>query len=269
MKELKFNLKNMINKKEFYLAIMGVLLINLIHVILVVNRVISLKTPLEKTMTAEYQFLFYNSEITFGAIIVIALPILCGAIFSDCNVLENARKTTNLLHVRINPKKNIFVRAVLSFFLTFSISLFGFLLNYFLLRIIFGSGNLITFSQELPFFQYPDTVFLGNILNSNPTLFVFLICSLVSITLGLISSLSYLLSNLVNRKIIIYFIPFILIILWEVITIVLKVHSISILSALQPFETSKLSLYVKVFAILGIFNVLAFLLSLFKKDTLL
>lgn len=53
MKEFKYNIKILLRKKELYYCIIGVLLINAIHVILVINHY----SPNMILKTGEYQFI--------------------------------------------------------------------------------------------------------------------------------------------------------------------------------------------------------------------
>ena len=56
MKEFKYNIKILLRKKELYYCIIGVLLINAIHVILVINHY----SPNMILKTGEYQFILYS-----------------------------------------------------------------------------------------------------------------------------------------------------------------------------------------------------------------
>ena len=172
MKEFKYNIKILLRKKELYYCIIGVLLINAIHVILVINHY----SPNMILKTGEYQFILYNNEVTIMSLVIIALPILTSLVLSDTSWNDKHLGYNNYLYTRLNIKKNIFSRLFLSFITTFIICFVGFILNYLTLRFIFGSGNLITNFQELPYDQViASEFFLDSIRYYNPILFIILI----------------------------------------------------------------------------------------------
>lgn len=269
MKELKFNIKCILHRKELYIAVLSILLINLFQVYLCVKDFIDY--PSHLIPTAEYQFILYNVNVVLSAIIILIFPILFSTVFADATFLENQRKTTNLLYVRFNMKKNIIIRAILSFFITFIICFIGFMFNYLILRIIFGTGNLITPFQDTSFLLHTgDSFFLDNIRIINPRLFVTLISLSVSIIMGLLTMLSYSISSFIKQKVLIYFSPIIFLILWEVIVSFFHFNkSLSVITMLQPFSCYNLFNYVVVCLILIFINLLLLIVKLFQKDVLL
>lgn len=269
MKELKFNIKYLLKRKELYFSIFIILLINLIHVILCVNESLRLGTLMEQSHTAEYQFILYNSQIALNVLVIIVFPIALSLVFSDTSWLDNKNKTINLLYTRLNCRKNIFVRFCLSIVVAFIVSLLGFLFNYLLLRIIYGSGNNVTHFQSLPFYlESNSSWFLDSLRLANPTIFVITISFTVSILLGLLSGISYLCSFFVNQRVIIYFIPLIFLILTELVFPIIGLHNISFISMLQPF--SQFSIHDYIIGIIILLTVILGLLTIVlrKKDVL-
>lgn len=268
MKELKFNIQYMFQRKEFYLAIFISFAIQLIHVIL--NIQFYQSYYLEEIVSGEYQFILYNINISFNAIIVVIFPILFAMIFSDMNVLEDKRKTTNLLCMRLSKKKNILVRLFLSFMVTFGLSLIGFLYNYVLLRIIFGTGNLLSYTQEPAFLLQMDTTwFLDSIRIANPTLFILLISISVSFILGLLSSFSYAAANVINKKVVVYFVPLIFLIGWDILMAAFEIHKLSFIQFLQPFGAYMMKDYLLGCFLLLVFIFLLIIPKLCEKDNLI
>ena len=78
MKEFIYSLKCLIHKKEFYFAIIGILLINLIHVFLVIQ--FNLNALLETGYKAEYLYILYNPSVNLNMIIIIIFHIICSTI---------------------------------------------------------------------------------------------------------------------------------------------------------------------------------------------
>ena len=115
MKEFKYNIKILLRKKELYYCIIGVLLTNAIHVILVINHY----SPNMILKTGEYQFILYNNEVTIMSLVIIALPILTSLVLSDTSWNDKHLGYNNYLYTRLNIKKNIFSRLFLSFITNF------------------------------------------------------------------------------------------------------------------------------------------------------
>ena len=105
MKELKYNIKYLLNRKEFYFAILVTFTINLIQVFLSVHESLRLNQFFEELYTGEYQFILYNVNVNLHALIFVVIPIICSMVLSDSNLIENKLKTTNMLITRINYKK--------------------------------------------------------------------------------------------------------------------------------------------------------------------
>lgn len=105
MKEFKYNIKILLRKKELYYCIIGVLLINAIHVILVINHY----SPNMILKTGEYQFILYNKEVTIMSLVIIALPILTSLVLSDTSWNDKHLGYNNYLYTRLNIKKIFFL----------------------------------------------------------------------------------------------------------------------------------------------------------------
>ena len=270
MKELKFNIRYLLQRKELYFAIIVIFLINLTHLILCVNENIRLYSSIEQSFTAEYQFILYNAQISLNVLVITVFPIALSMIFSDTSWMDRKTKTLNLLYTRIDYKKNIIVRLCLSIVITFMISFLGFLFNYLLLRLIYGSGNHITYFQSLSF--YLDSLpeyFLDDLRLSNPTLFVITISCTVSLLLGLLSGLSYLGSFFVRQRVIVYFLPLIFLIVTTLLFPAIGMDRISYISMLQPFSVLSISNYmIGIVVLLGILSCLLFAV-LRNKDVLI
>ena len=269
MKELRYNIQYLLKRRELYFSTIVVLAINLIHVILCVNESLRLNSFIEHSYTAEYQFILYNSQVALNILVIIALPIAFSLIFSDTSWLDKKDKTLNLLYTRLNYKKNIFVRLCLSIIVTFIISFIGFFINYLLLRLIYGSGNNITYFQSLAFnLERGKSWFLDDLRMANPVAFIYAINCTVSISLGLLSGLSYLLSFFVKQRVIIYFTPVIFLIMTELIFPIIGLEGISFINMLQPF--SKLSFLNYLFGTLILVCMILIILlkNMRKKDVL-
>ena len=187
MKELKYNLKYILNKRELYFALIIIFSISLIHVILCFMESTRLGQFSNQMYTGEYQFILYNINTNFQSILFIVIPIVCSMILSDSSYYEDKLKLTNIFHNRLNYRKNIIVRILFCLILTFLICFICFIFNYVLLRIIFGTGNLVTFYQDVAFHSsYMPDLFLEDVRIANPFLFVVLISISTSFIYGLL-----------------------------------------------------------------------------------
>jgi hypothetical protein len=267
VKELKFNLQYLIKKKELYFAFIGVMIVNIIHVFLVMNQYSNWADDNYFTFyTGEYNSILYNNDITLYTIIIIAFPILLGMILSDSSWLDHKMKTDNFLYTRLHYKKNLFIRLILSMVITFIIAFIGFMFNYLSLISIFGSGNDAIIFQSL---AYDLTVipeyFLDIIRNSNPSLFIVLISCHVSLLLGLLSGLSYVLSFFTRQRLVIYFQVLLFIIVLELVLSFIGDNSFSIIKQMQPFSKFSFFHALIVYGLLLILNIGLFLFSTRKK----
>ncbi|RHN84181.1 hypothetical protein DW649_12080 [Coprobacillus sp. AM23-2] len=265
MKEFKYNIKILLRKKELYYCIIGVLLINAIHVILVINHY----SPNMILKTGEYQFILYNNEVTIMSLVIIALPILTSLVLSDTSWNDKHLGYNNYLYTRLNIKKNIFSRLFLSFITTFIICFVGFILNYLTLRFIFGSGNLITNFQELPYDQViASEFFLDSIRYYNPILFIILISLHESVIIGLLATISYSFSFFTMQKLIIYFQVTLIMIILEVVFSFIGISQFSIIKQLQPNSSFSVYQSIILYIVLSLIAITPVLLITKKGDIL-
>lgn len=269
MKELKFNIQYMLRKKEFFIALLITVLINLIHALLVTHNMVMHNTVVENSYSAEYLSILYNPLIAFNVIIVLIFPIVCSMIFSDSDWLEETMKTSNMLYTRINHRKNKIIRLILTFSVTVIITFTSFMINYLVLRIIFPSGNLYSYTQEIGFYLLKSDFFLDAIRIHNPVLFIVLINLSVSIALGILSGFSYACSFFVKNRIVLYFMPFIYIVVNEVVVSIINLKEIAIAKTLQPFGKYSISNYCIALGITAILGITLLTHKLKQKDQIL
>lgn len=269
MKELKFNIKYLLNRKEFYFALLIAFTISLIHAFLCVHESLRLNQFYEELHTGEYQFILYNVNVSLQTLIIIVFPIICSMVLSDSNLIENKLKTTNMLITRINFKKNILIRVLSCIIITIIICFTSFLFNYIVLRIVFGTGNSVTLTQGVAFhLAYLPGFFLDNMRIQNPVLFVILINLCVSFVYGLLSALSYAVSFFVKNRIFIYFVPLIFLILMDMLLHRIGLGNFSFLTIMQPFGKFSIGTYASCVGILIVIIMSLVCTILFKKDVL-
>lgn len=234
MKELKFNLKLLVYRKELYFAIFVIFLVNIIQCFMTIQYSSGLNFLVENGYSAEYQTILYNPMVALNSIIIIVFPVVCATIFSDSSWLEERHKTFNIIYPRLNHKKNSMIRYLLSLFIPFIVCFLGFMLNYGIMRLVFKSGTLLTFSNCFSFYLVPGNGFLDNLRLENPVQYIISISAVVSLAIGLLSSLSYSFSVFFKKRVFIYFIPLLTIIFIELVVAGFGLGNLSFLKLLQP-----------------------------------
>ena len=111
MKEFRFNWKYLLKKNEFWAAVFIVLAIN---VFAAGVSIFTYDSNFAMTMTADYQFVLNNVYVNMLAAVILIIPVALGLVFSDADWLEEKRRTDILLYARIDHRKNIVVRFVMS-----------------------------------------------------------------------------------------------------------------------------------------------------------
>ncbi len=269
MKEFKYNLKCLLKKRELYFSLIGIMLINLIHIFLVIHYNYNFHVLYETGRRAEYLYILYNSSVNLNMIIIIIFPVLASIIFSDISFLESKQKINNLLHTRLNSKKLIISRFILIIITVFLINFLAFLLNYVVLCFIYGSGNAVSHFQSPAFYMIiNEHVFLDSMRLSNLPLFLVCITAHVSFLISLLSGLSYAISFFVKQKIMIYISPFLILMLAELLLPLLNLNSYSIVGQLQPLSVfNGMNAIILYFALL-ICSVALIIAHCTKKDLL-
>lgn len=269
MKELKYSLKYILKSKEIYFALFSVLLVNLIHVFLVIHYNININVFFENGYRAEYLFILYNAFVSLNMIVIIIFPIISSTIYSDIGWNERKNKMRNILHFRVNNKKLIFVRFFIIILIVFLVNFIGFIMNYFALACIYGSGNAISYFQSPAFYQIGNNnMFLDSLRIMNPTLFSICISAHVSLLIALLAGLSYSISFFVKQKIIIYIFPFIFLIGLEFLLSTIGLSQYSLVIQLQPFSSFGIFEVLIVYFCLIILNILLLVIFSRQKDYL-
>ena len=157
MKEVKYNLKYLFNRKELYVVIIGVLLINIFQILSIILPLMEEGFITELSQTGEYQYILYRHSTLFQLIILIVLPVLCSVIFADSSWMDSSLLIDNALSDRLNYKKLIIFRWIMTFLIVFMIVFIATSLNYITLTSIFESGNRLTSYHTLAysFRSYP------------------------------------------------------------------------------------------------------------------
>lgn len=256
MKEFKFNLHYLYHKAEFWIALAIILGVSVLAAGL---SIFSYDYELTSTMSADYQFILNNIFVNMISFVILIIPVAAGLVFVDSGWLERQRKTNNMLYTRLDLKKNCVLRYFMTIAVSFLAVMAGFLLDYLILYFIYGSGNRLTYAQDLPFAMvgYPGTA-LNPLFMSTPMLAVFLESVLVSLEIALLSGLCYTLSYFIRFRILIilYVLPFVILMASELAMIFVNCPEFSLVQLLQPFLCESFVPYAVVLPVLFLAGIL-------------
>lgn len=209
MRELKFNLKYLLTKKEFCLATFILFFINIIHVFLTIQYSNSLNLTIENNYSAAYQMILCNVQVVFNVLLVLIFPIVSAMMISDTSFYEKEKRIDSILFTRLNYKKNLLVKFFLSFLVSFFVCFSSFYLNYFLMKNLFMNGQGLSYFQSVSFYGVIDSLdFIDGMRFQNLELYVFLRVVVTSMTIALLSMFSYSISFYLKKRILIYLVPF-------------------------------------------------------------
>ena len=269
MKEFKFSIKMISQKKETYIVICSVLLINLYHAILLIKPYLADGIIIEWVRSAEEQFILTNNwTLSIRNIIMVVFPILCTLILGDSSWEEKKNNTENILYPRLSTKKLILVRWILSFIIPFFIVFLGLMLNYVTLYLIFGTGHfMVDFPVSSYNFIIPE-LFLSDFRLNNPSLYIVLGSLHYSVIMGLLSSIAYSYSSYVKQRVFIYFQPLFFMIISSLILSIVGLEKITILSQLLIAANRTVMDSIYVYIILFFISCIPLIFSLRKRDVL-
>lgn len=269
MKELKYNLRCLFSRKELYLVFIGLLVVNLFHILMVIDYNSNWNLVYENEYRAEYLYILNNFNVSLNSIIVLLFPVLAATTFSDASFVENKNKTDNLLYLRLNRKKLILTRFLLVIVVVFVLCFLSFLLNYLSLAYIYGSGNALTDVQSPAFYlRTTASAFLDSIRVSNVQLFTVLTIGHVSFLLSLLAGLAYSLSFFVKQKVLIYVLPLLLIIGIEFFLSLFDLVSYSVIAQLQLSSAFTLQHAIVTYIALPVVSLILLFFPLRQKDVL-
>lgn len=262
MKELKFNLRYILNKKELYFSFVIVMLVSFIQILMVIQR----SEYFELGQTSEYLALLTNSVEDLSPAIIIVIPVVTALIMSDSTWLDRNRKTEIMLYPRLNCKKNVIVRWIFAFIITYLVVFVCLMINYLVLRIIFGSGNIFTLNQSMPYnlIGIPE-LFLDDLRMSNPALYIVVTSGHVAFILGLLSSLSYSLSFYIKQRLVLYFQVLLIMFGYEIISSFFGFENLSIIKQLQIMSFFTMGDAAVLYMILTMFSLGLLIISLRKE----
>ena len=268
MKEFRFNWQYLLKKNEFWAAVFIVLAIN---VFAAGVSIFTYDSNFAMTMTADYQFVLNNVYVNMLAAVILIIPVALGLVFSDADWLEEKRRTDILLYARIDHRKNILVRFVMSVGVSFLIAMAGFALNYLILFLVYGSGNRMWYAQDLPYnmIGYPDII-TNNLWLSFPFVAVAVEAVVVSIMLGLLSGLCYAISFYIPRRflVVIYLMPFLILLLSDIVMTSLNMNAYSLMMLLQPYFMKNFVPWLVGMLCLPLISMVLLVPQLLKRDKL-
>lgn len=236
MREFRFCIKFIFNRYEFYVALFVSLFIGGFHAVYTVqaNQVLP-----DAGFSGDYLFILFNIFQNVYSFLILILPIALGLILSDSNWQEKYRGTETMLAVRLNRKKLIISRFIMSIIMSFVVAISGLLLNYLILRGCYGGGYRMTYNQEMPFaIRGVSRLYLNKLMITEPAKAVLSASLMFSLEMGMLSGFSYAASFYIPRRfrLAIYLMPLILLIFSELLANLFHAQSWSLIQLLQVFS---------------------------------
>lgn len=270
MKILKFNLSLIEKRKIIYMVMCVLLMFSLVDVFAVFLKANNQVEFIQNSKTADYLSILTNPFISMAPILIFGLPLLFNLILSDSTWIELNQGNSTFIYTRLDYVKNILIRYFLSICIVFLLSCFCFLINYISLSFIFGNGNIHTNFQDLAFdLEIAPEFFLDSLRLSNPVMYSIFFILHISVLYGLISGISYSLSFIFKKQMLVYFSSVLFITIFEFIVTKINLGNLSIMKQLQPFSFFCVSDALILYSILFILGVSLILIFMFKKKDLL
>lgn len=235
MREIKFNLKLILLRKEFYIFILFLLILVFLNTLFSFREASRVSVYVETIASPENLTLFGGSGFWILPVFLLGVPIFGSIAFCDFDFIEKRGRIDYNLYFRIDKNKNKFVRTFLIFFISFLLIFITLMLDYFLLKIIFGSSlrNTFFYSDSPAFLYDANAQYFGNIIYRNSFLYIILLNLYPSLILSFVITLCYSISFYINKKMIIYFIGPIFLIMTDFIGSNMNIEFLAILENLQ------------------------------------
>ena len=270
MKIWKYNLLLIEKQKVIYFILCALMIFSLSDILIVFIKNYEWIAYTQNCPSADYLSILTYPFLRIAPFLIFGLPFLFNTLLGDSTFMELKQGNCAFLHTRMDYMKNILIRYFLSIILVFLLSCFCFFLNYISFSIIFGNGNMVTYRSDLPFMQEVSTKwFLDTLKFDNPMMYSIMLMLHISMIYALLAGLSYALSFLFKKRILIYFSSMILIIVDEFITMILKIPHLSIMLQLQPNSVFDVSDALLLYFILFLSGIATLCVFLFKKKDLL
>lgn len=205
MKELKFNIKYLFNRKELYFAFLIIMWINLIYIF--TQFMPGLKGELYPAL--EECSLAHNITTNLLSLMYILVyltfPLVCNMVLGDSSWRDIHENTGNILYPRLNMKKVIVTRWLLSILVPFLMNFFVLTLSYFVLNGVFIE-SFTDLNLSLAFdIDFNNIGYLGRLVEKSPLLYISIVNAKVSLFIGLLSGFGYSISFFLKNKISVYF----------------------------------------------------------------
>ena len=254
MKEIKFNLKLILLRKEFYIFILFLLGLIFFNILFSFKEASRRSLYAETISSPENLTLFGGTGFWILPVFIIGVPIFGSLAFCDLDFIEKRRKIDYNLSFRINRNKNRIMRMILIFLISFILIFFSLMLDYFCLKIILGNSLRNTFFiSDMPAFLYTtSSQAFGNLIYSNTSLYVLFLNLYPSLILALVITLCYAVSFYINKKMVIYFIGPILLIISDFIGSNMNIKALAILENLQYNSFNNFNSFLQIIFLFGV-----------------
>lgn len=270
MRELKYNIKMLFSRPELYFSIIILQIVSLAQMFLAIRHTINLQMGnmpifVEKAHAAEQLSLMTNSEVPFRIVLLLVFPVVCSLAFSGLHQEERINNMKVFFGFRRNNKLDLIIKYVLCFIIAYALCMFTVLMNYFILRAIFGSGVFTSNYGGGAILIKDFGHFLFKQYISNSTLYMIFIANHISILIGFLSCLSMTISFFVENKIVGYFSTVIAIVLLEIVCFITQINHLSIMHQLQVVTMYTIKDALLLYAVMIILIICLYFIYGYKK----
>lgn len=243
-KAIKYNLKVLFGRKEFYIAVSIMLFLVTLHTGMnIFTRWFTLHEYgytetsgifIEFMRPYAYQLSLSNLDVGFKYIIMLIFPLLGTMIYSDSYVIEMKNKIVNYMYVRLKIKNDYLAKIIVIFGVTFLtvlfVLLFEAIVNAFIYQTDHTSDVYLNHIYEL---SNKNETFLDQLRVFNIHLYVFYNLVRFSLVTSILSVGAFILSLFVNNRLVVCFSPVVLLLIDQLILSTLGIIKFTILSAMD------------------------------------
>ena len=277
---LKYDIKMLLNRKEFYWSICIMLLITTIHLVLNIYTKINFPSIngnagnysvfVELLRPYAYQLPLSDIDVPYKYVIMLLFPLLASFIYSDSYITEKKYKVTNYLSVRMQNKKNVISKAIIIFVFSFSIVFIILIFNMVINAMIFPTSN----TSDIYGHHIYDLEMVGDSMLEywrayQMDTYVVLNLLRFSFITSLISVMTYVISLFINNRIVVNFSPLIIMLVSHLFLTTVGLTPYSLLSVFDFNMYIQMNHFIIVSLLLIVFIIGGISYSIYKRKDVL
>ena len=241
IENLKYDMKMLFYRKEFYWSICIMLLITTIHLGLNVYTKLNFGTIgdsnqaysvyIELLRPYSYQLPLSDIDVPFKYVIMLIFPLLASFMYSDSYLTEKKNKVTNYLSVRMCHCYSIVSKAIVIFIASFIIVFLILIINMLFTTMIYSTNNTSDiYGHHIYELEMVGDSMFESLRAYHMDAFVVMNLLRFSFITALMSVVTYVLSFFIENKIIVNFSPLVIMLVTHLFLTTIGLTPYSILS---------------------------------------